>query len=246
MTSEQASWMPGNRLLAGLPKDVHQRLLPHLQKVPLELRQVIYEERSAIDHLYFPMRGTLSAVAVMENGNAIEVATVGNEGAVGIGVLVDAAVSLNRVFVQLDGEAIRISASVIRDEAREDGPLRRMLLTYLAVFFGQVTQSVACNGLHPVMQRCCRWLLMTHDRTGGDELVLTHEFLAIMLGVRRSGVTEVLLNLKKRGFIRHSRGRIAILDRQGLEAASCECYRTVRNEYDHLFSGGIPKSPVAM
>jgi len=235
-----------NRLLAYLPPDILRRFQTHLQRVPLEAKHVLYEARAPIDYVYFPIHGTLSAVNVMEDGSVIEVATVGREGAVGMGVIVGADTSLNRIFVQLSGEALRVKASSLKQAVEREELLGRLLRLYLSAFFNQVSQSVACNGLHPVLKRCCRWLLMTHDGAIGDEMKMTHEFLAVMLGVRRPGVTEVVQLLAKRGLIHHHRGVITIVDRKGLEAASCECYRSVKDEYERLLDGFPSKVPSAL
>ena len=187
----------GNRLLARLPPDEYQRLLPRLQLVPLELKHVLYEARSSIDYAYFPNRGVVSALTVMEDGRAIEVATIGDEGMVGLPLLVGAKITANRVIVQVPGDALRMAEDVLREEVSRDSPLRRLLVLYHTAFLAQVSQAVACNGLHSVHQRCCRWLLMTQDRAHSDVFPMTHELLAEMLGVRRSTVSEVLEPLKE-------------------------------------------------
>src|SRR5271157_145574 len=176
----------GNRLLARLPPAEYQRLLPRLQLVPLALKHVVYEVRSSIDFAYFPNRGVVSALTVMEDGRAIEVATIGDEGMVGLPLLVGAKTTANRMIVQVPGEAMRMAEDVMREEISRDSPLRRSLVLYHTAFLAQVSQAVACNGLHSVHQRCCRWLLMTQDRAHSDVFPMTHEFLAEMLGVRRS------------------------------------------------------------
>jgi CRP-like cAMP-binding protein len=234
MNQELAPATPANRLLALLPRADYQRLRPHLHPVTMGHGQVLYEARSAIDFAYFPVGCVCSALTVMSDGSAIEVATVGAEGAVGVGALVGVRTSPNKVIVQIEDGALRLGVDVLLEEGRRDGPLRTLLLNYQAAFMAQVSQSVACNGLHHVQQRCCRWLLMTHDRVGSDVIPLTHEFLAIMLGVRRPGVTEVLQDLKGQGLLTYSRGKITVLDRRGLEAVSCECYQSVNDEYERL------------
>jgi CRP-like cAMP-binding protein len=225
----------GNRLLARLPRAEYQRLLPRLQLVPLELKQVLYEARSPINYAYFPNRGVISALTVMEDGRAIEVATIGDEGMVGLPLLVGAKTTANRMIVQVSGEALRLSPEALKEEASLDGPLRRLLVLYHTAFLAQVSQAVACNGLHSVYQRCCRWLLMTQDRAHSDMFPMTHEFLAEMLGVRRSTVSEVLEPFKEKGLIRYSRGKFTVLDRKGLKAGSCECYRRINEEFKRLF-----------
>jgi CRP-like cAMP-binding protein len=226
---------PGNRLLARLPPAEYQRLAPGLQAVSLPLKQVLYKVRSLIDYVYFPTSGMISAMTIMEDGSAIEVATIGDEGMSGLTAFIGSGTSPNDVMVQIAGDAIRMSAEALLEEATRDGPLRQLLILYNTAFATQVSYAVACNGLHKVEKRCCRWLLMTADRVGSDVLPLTHEFLAIMLGVRRSSITEVLHPLQERGLIRNSRGNIQIIDRPGLEATSCECYRAVKEEFARLF-----------
>jgi CRP-like cAMP-binding protein len=225
----------GNRLLARLPPEEYRRLLPRLQVVPLALKHVLYEARSSIDYAYFPNRGVVSALTVMEDGRAIEVATIGDEGMVGLPLLVGAKTTANRVIVQVPGEAMRMAEDVMREEVSRDSPLRRLLAVYHNAFLAQVSQAVACNGLHSVHQRCCRWLLMTQDRAHSDVFPMTHEFLAEMLGVRRSTVSEVLEPFQEEGLIRYSRGKCTVLDREGLMGGSCECYRTINEEFLRLF-----------
>src|ERR1700719_1406824 len=208
----------GNQLLARLPAEEYQRLLPRLQLVPLALKHVLYEARSSIDYAYFPNRGLVSALTVMEDGRAIEVATIGDEGMVGLPLLVGAKTTANRIIVQVPGEALRMTEELLREEVGRDGPLRRLLILYHTAFLSQVSQAVACNGLHSVQQRCARWLLMTQDRAHADVFPMTHEFLAEMLGVRRSTVSEVLEPFQEAGLIRYSRGKCTVLDREGLKA----------------------------
>jgi CRP-like cAMP-binding protein len=226
---------PGNRLLARLPPDEYQRLFRRLQLVPLELKQVLYDTRSPIDYAYFPNRGVISAMTVMEDGRAIEVATIGDEGMVGLPLLVGATTSANRMMVQVSGEALRLSAEALKAEASQDSPLLRLLALYHTGYSMQVSQAVACNGLHTLRQRSCRWLLMTQDRAHSDVFPMTHEFLAMMLGVRRSSVSEVLEPLQEEGLVRYSRGKFTVLDRDGMKAGSCECYRRINQEFERLF-----------
>jgi CRP-like cAMP-binding protein len=230
---------PGNQLLACLPPKEYGRLAPHLQAVTLKFRQVIYEARSAVDHAYFPTEGVLSALIIMEDGGAIEVATIGNEGVVGLPVFLGSVTSTNQVIVQVAGAALRVKGRMLQEQASRDCPLRRVLLNYQSAFLSQVSQGVACNGLHSIHQRCCRWLLMTQDRVNTDEFRLTHEFLAIMLGVRRASVSEVLEPLQEEGLIRNWRGKFRILDRNGLKASSCECYSTVNEVFERLLPAAV-------
>jgi CRP-like cAMP-binding protein len=225
----------GNQLLARVPPEEYQRLLPRLQLVPLAFKHVLYDARSLIDHAYFPNRGVVSALTVMEDGRAIEVATIGDEGMVGLPLLVGARTTANRVIVQVPGEALQMGADVLTEEVSRDSALRRLLVLYHSAFLVQVSQAVACNGLHSVHQRCCRWLLMTQDRAHSDVFPMTHEFLAQMLGVRRSTVSEVLKPFQERGLIRYGRGKFTVLDREGLKAGSCECYRRINEEFERSF-----------
>jgi CRP-like cAMP-binding protein len=226
----------GNRLLARLAPVEHKRLLPLLKAVELESDHVLHKARTPFVYAYFPTRAVSSYLRVMEDGSAIEIGTVGNEGMVGVSGALGAPESPYQIIIQVAGEALRVEVKALAAEVDRSAPLRRLLVTYQAAFHTQVSQSVACNGLHPINQRCCRWLLMTHDRVGAEVLPLTHEYLAMMLGVRRASVTEVLGPLRDRGLISYSRGSITVVDRKGLEAAACECYQAVIDEYDRLFN----------
>jgi CRP-like cAMP-binding protein len=236
MTTPPAPTGATNRLLSHLPDAEQRRLAPLLQPVPLKRKQVLHQRRAAIGHVYFPTTGVVSAMAVMGDGAAIEVATIGREGWAGLNAFVggSAATSPYEVMVQVEGRGLRMPTDALARESRDDGPLRRLLVLYHSAFTTQVSYAVACNGLHTVQARCCRWLLMTHDRVGADALPLTHEFLGIMLGVRRASVTEVLKPLQEEGVVRVSRGLIEVLDRPALEKLACECYRAVVGEYERL------------
>jgi len=225
----------GNRLLARLPPEDYKRLLPRLKLVPLEFKQILYEARSPMDYAYFPSRGVVSALAVMNDGRAIEVATVGNEGMVGLPLLVGAKTAANRAMVQVPGEALRMGEDVLREEVNRDSHLRRLLIRYHSAFLVQVSQAVACNGLHSIHQRCCRWLLMTHDRAQSDVFPMTHELLAELLGVRRSSVSEVLQQIQEEELIHYSRGKFTVLDREGLKIGACECYTRINEEFERVF-----------
>jgi CRP-like cAMP-binding protein len=225
----------GNRLLMSLPVRERERLFENIRPVSLKSGQVLLETGARPEHAYFPTRAALSSLIVMENGDTIEVATIGFEGMVGLNGFLGAEQSPHRVICQIPGNALRIPMAALRKEASADGPLRKLLHVYQAAFLIQVSQAVACNGLHNIQQRCCRWLLMTHDRVQSDELGLTHEFLAIMLGVRRASITEVLHPLQDQGLLKSHRGKISILNRKGLLAQSCECYRIVADEFARLF-----------
>jgi CRP-like cAMP-binding protein len=224
----------GNRLLNLLPDDEFQALQPGLRQVSLQAGEVLYETQGVIDHILFPRNCALSAVTVMRDGSSIEVATIGNEGMSGLPGFTGTGASPHRVFAQIGGEGLRIDSELLSKECARLPALARCMTNYQQAFMFQISQCVACNGLHVIVKRCCRWLLMTHDRVAGDDLALTHEFLSYMLGVRRSSVTEVLQSLRQQGLIGNSLGQISVINRAGLEELACECYQAVRDEYDRL------------
>ena len=228
--------LPGNRLLARLPRPDYDSLLPRLEPVPLVAQQILFQARSPVEYVYFPTRGRTSTVCQMNDGSAIEVAAVGPEGVVGLCAIFGDGLALHRIIVQAEGAAVRVRAGELQEVMTRGGALDRLLRTYQTAYLAQVTQGAACHGLHTVQQRCCRWLLAAHDSAQADELRLTHEFLALMLGVRRPSVTDVLAPLQERGLLRNGRGWITVLDRAGLEATACECYRAATNEYERLFA----------
>jgi CRP-like cAMP-binding protein len=224
---------PRNRLLDRLPGAEYRRLLPLLEPVMMPHGEILYEAGGPIDYAYFPLDAVVSAVTVMRDGDAIEVATVGNEGVVGYYGF-GGKVSPHRVLVQVSDGGLRIPAGALQEAAQEDRTLRDLLAAYQIAFMTQMSQSVACNGLHRLEPRCCRWLLMSRDRVCSDEIRLTHEYLAAMLGARRASVTEALGPLQEAGLVESNRGVIRILDGAGLEARSCECYGLVRDRYEEL------------
>jgi len=225
---------PENLMLAFLPPDERDRLRPKLQAVDLEQGQVLYEPSIRVEHVFFVDQGMISVVSTMRNGASIEVGTIGNEGMAGLAVVLGVEAVPYRYVVQVAGKARRMTAEALVAELKTDGLLLKLLNRYHAAFNTQVMQGMACNGLHSVVQRCCRWLLTTQDRLGSRELNITHEFLAQMLGVRRASVTEVLRPLQTDGLIRASRGKVVIVDPKRLADASCECYGVIRNEYQRL------------
>jgi CRP-like cAMP-binding protein len=227
--------IPGeNRLLAALPKGDYNRLLPELEEVSLNLKDVFYEADAPITHIYFPLNGVMSLVIAMKDGLSVEVGTIGKEGMVGTPVFLGAEKSPTRAFSQVPGDALRMKAEAFKNEISNGGPLQDLIRRYTQAMVNQISQSVACNHLHSVEERMCRWLLMSHDRVGADQFLLTQEFLAQMLGVRRPSVSVVAGILQKAGMIEYHRGRMTILNRSALEAASCECYEVVRKEFDRL------------
>ncbi len=223
-----------NRLLASLPRSEYRRLLPHLVRVSLPLREILYEANGPIPHVFFPLNGVVSLVIVMDGGFSLEVGTIGNEGMVGTPVFLGSDSSPTRAISQVPGEALRMETKVFENEMKLGGPLYRLVQRYTQAMINQISQSTVCNHRHSVEKRMCRWLLMSHDRVGIDEFLLTQEFLAQMLGVRRPTVTAVAGILQKAGLISYHRGRLTVLDRKGLEAASCECYEVVAKELDRL------------
>jgi CRP-like cAMP-binding protein len=224
-----------NRLLRALPPAEHERLIADSTREAFGLKQVLLEPGEAIHTVYFPRSGVVSLLTRMDDGSSIEIVTVGNEGIVGVPVFLGARGMGARDFyqVQVPGEMIAMSVGAFLKASRRD-PLRALVQRYIQALFTQVTQQVACNGLHSIEERCSRWMLSTHDRVGSNEFPLTQEFLAQMLGVRRASVTLAAGVLQRAGFICYSRGQVAIIDREGLENVSCECYRIVRTEFNRL------------
>ncbi len=223
-----------NLLLRGLPPDDYAWLLPRLRPERLRLKQVLIEPDTPIEAVHFVRAGVGSMIATEQEGGEIEVGTIGNEGLVGLPVVFGAASSTYRVLVQIEGDAWRLSADDFRQAMDERPGVRRRVLRYANAFTDQIAQSAACNRLHSVEERCARWVLMTHDRVEDDAFELTHEFLAVMLGVRRAGVTVALGALQQAGLIRNVRGRIEVLDRARLMAAACGCYAVTRATYRRL------------
>ena len=222
-----------NKLLSFLPPDEIDRLEPHLEDFALEFKFVIYETGGMIADLYFPRSGVISLVTVMQNGDQLEIATVGNEGMVGLPVFLGSNTSPIRTICQIPGRAWRIDANLFREHINQP-KLHDILNRYSQALFTQVAQGNACNNAHNIQQRCARWLLTTHDRVDSDEFPLTQEFLSQMLGTRRASVNEASARFQQSGMITYKQGRIKILNRSALEATSCECYHTIKNEYERL------------
>lgn len=224
-----------NRLLAALPSDVLADLWPQLRPVELPFRQVLHVPGQPIEAVHFPETGWLSMLAYMEDGDAAEVGMIGRDGFVGLPVLLGADSYDVEAMVQAPGTALQMDARAFREALERLPALRNLLLRYVLVHHGQVARTAACNGRHHTDQRLARWLLMAHDRAEGDEFPMTHEFLSMMLGVRRAGVTVAAGMLQKAEMIRYGGGRMTITDRPGLESAACECYGMVRRAQDRLF-----------
>ncbi|MDZ8108555.1 MAG: Crp/Fnr family transcriptional regulator [Nostoc sp. DedQUE12a] len=234
-THQITSMQKQNLLLAKLPPDELERLHPHLEIVLLSLRQVIIEPNEPILYIYFPVNSLLSLVTVMEDGSTVESGCIGREGMAGVPILLDASTTPMQTLAQIPGQALRIKASIIKEMFDTGGSLQKLLHRYIHAVIVLGSQSTACNGLHNIEARLCRWLLMSSDGVGSDSLSLTQEFLSTMLGVRRSGVSETASKLQSKGLIRYQRGQIQILDRKSLEASACECYGVVKTEYKRLF-----------
>jgi CRP-like cAMP-binding protein len=225
-----------NRLLAALPDAEYQHLIPHLQHVSLSLKQVLYKVGEPIEYVYFPHRSIVSSLATMEDGSMVEVGLVGNDGVIGIPAALGDNIATTTAIVQVPGSGMRMKASVLKTEFGRGGSLQSLLLRYMQALFAFVSQNAACNRLHQLDGRLARWLLLVYDRVGSNELPLTHEFMAQMLGVRRAGLTEAANSLQQAGLIRYTRGKVTILNREDLEAASCECYEIINGEYARLLS----------
>jgi CRP-like cAMP-binding protein len=226
--------LTGNKLIDGLPAPDIERLRPHLETAPLVQKQTINAPGARIEQIYFPTSGVVSMIASLDDGVSVEVGVIGSEGMVGTPVLLGSETASNEAFVQLSGTALRMPTGALLDEVEQSRTLRLRLLRHAQALSFQIAQSAACNARHVVEERCARWLLAAHDRTEGNELGLTHEFLGVMLGVRRAGVTVAAGSLQRAGLIRYRQGRITILDREGLEEAACECYRLINSEYARL------------
>ena len=230
-----------NHLLAVLPQEVWLRLAPHLEEVDMPLGQVLCESGSTLKHVYFPTTSIVSLLYVMENGASAEIAVVGNEGIVGISLFMGGDSMPSRSVVQSAGTGFRLKAQLLKDEFNLGGPVMHVLLRYTQALITQMAQTAVCNRHHALEQQLCRWLLLSLDRLSSNELLMTQELIANMLGVRREGVTEAALKLQKLGLISYARGRILILDRPGLEARTCECYAVVKKEYDRLLPDRVAK-----
>jgi CRP-like cAMP-binding protein len=226
----------GNQLLARLPREDYERLLPDLEHVYFALGEVVYESGGQMTHVYFPTTAIISLLYVMENGSSAEMGVAGNEGLVGIALFMGGDTMPNRAVVQSAGDAVKMKAHVLQDEFKRGGTFQRLLLRYTQALITQMSQTAVCNRLHTVEQQLCRWLLLSRDRLNTDELVMTQELIANMLGVRREGVTAAAGRLQEQELISYVRGHIRILDRSGLEATVCECYQVVKDEYGRLLN----------
>ncbi|CAH1904043.1 Crp/Fnr family transcriptional regulator [Candidatus Nitrotoga sp. HW29] len=225
-----------NYLLTAVQTDEFERLKPHLELVQMPLGSVLYESASRLQHAWFPTTAIVSLQYIMEDGASTEIAGVGNEGMLGVSLLMGGAATSSRAIVQTGGCGYRIKAGSVLHEFNRTESLQRLSLLYIQALITQMSLTAACNRHHSIEQQLCRWLLLTIDRLSSNELIMTQELIASMLGVRREGITEAAGNLKNAGFINYRRGHITILDRSGLESLSCECYKVVKKEFDCLLS----------
>lgn len=225
-----------NKLISALPQEEYQRLLPNLEPISLSFKQSLYKLNQPIDYVYFLINGVASVLIILEDGGTVEVATVGSEGMIGTPILLGDNRFPGETIVQVPGNALRIQADVFQSQVPPGSIFHNILLRYVQVLINQLMQTVACNRLHTLEERCSRWLLMTQDRANADEFPMTQEFLSQMLGVRRASVSVTAAILQKAGLIRYHRGRMRVLDRQGLEASSCECYQVIKQEYERLMA----------
>ncbi|WP_455923153.1 Crp/Fnr family transcriptional regulator [Pseudomonas putida] len=223
-----------NHLLAALPAPVRERLQPHLKLIDLPLGKVLYESRDALRHVYFPTNAIVSLLYVMENGASAEISVVGNEGLIGVAVFMGGESTPSRAIVQSAGQAWRLPGQRLKDEFNRHGEMLLLMLRYTQALITQMAQTAVCNRHHSIDQQLCRWLLLSLDRLHGNELTMTQELIANMLGVRREGVTDAAGKLQRLGVIEYNRGHIKVLDRARLEQLSCECYAVVRAETERL------------
>lgn len=223
-----------NLLLSHLTPDEHRALSPDLQAVRLELGQILHAPDEKIKHVYFPATSLISLLASLDNGDSVETGLIGSEGIVGTSIALGVEAGNSLALVQGSGIALRLPSSSLPPFLKDGGIFRQKTFEFINSLFAQTAQTAACNRAHSVSQRLARWLLLTHDRIEGDELELTHELIARMLGSRRAGVSVAANDLREAGLISYTRGRVTVIDRPGLEAASCECYRMVKTHFDRL------------
>jgi CRP-like cAMP-binding protein len=234
-THQQARPLSPNRLLASLPSEELAALHPHMEQVSLSHGQPIIKPYEPIPFVYFPLNSLLSLVTVMEDGSMVEAGSIGREGMAGLPIFLDADTTPSQTLTQIPGQAVRVKAQIIKEAFDAGGALQKILHRYIHTTIVLSSQTAACNRLHHLETRLCRWLLMSSDGVDSEELSLTQEFLGTMLGVRRAGVSEAASKLMDKGLIRYQRGRIQIVDRKSLETSACECYGVVKAEYQRLF-----------
>ena len=231
-----------NYLLASLPSDEFERVITHLEPVSLDLGKVLYESGDKLDYVYFPTTAIVSLLYIMENGATAEIGVVGNDGILGIALFMGGDTTPNRAVIQSAGHAFKMSARDLKAEFTLGGVFHNLLLRYTQALITQISQTAVCNRLHTVEEQLCRWLLLSHDRLDSDKLVMTHDLISNMLGVRREGVTIAAQKLAAQKLITSIRGTMTIIDRQGLESAVCECYKVVNDEYNRLLGRGISRT----
>ncbi len=231
-----------NFLLAALPEDEFKRVFAGLEPVFLKLGEVIYESGDKLNYIHFPTTAIISLLYIMENGATAEIGVIGNDGTCGYALFLGGDSMANRAIVQSAGETYRMPAKNVKAEFARGGMFQKMLLRYTQALMTQISQTAVCNRLHSLEQQLCRWLLLSHDRLDSDKLVMTHDLISNMLGVRREGVTLAAQKLAKRKLIKNLRGTITVIDRQGLEDAVCECYEVVNTEYNRLLGRGISRT----
>jgi len=232
MSKDQSDDARSNRLLGALETASRKRIDPHLEPIKLKLGAIVCEAGGLLKHAYFPQGSVLSLLTVLENGSAIETANIGREGSFGLFAAMYSRVSFNRCLVQLEGGIVRCPIELLLSEFKRSEYVRDLFVSYSETLLSQVQQSVACNAMHSTEEKMCRWLLMMHDRAEGEALPYTHEFLSHMLGANRKSVTLAAGSLQTAGLISYRRGKIQVLDRPGLEKASCECYAVVKERFD--------------
>ncbi|MBK6751002.1 MAG: Crp/Fnr family transcriptional regulator [Pyrinomonadaceae bacterium] len=231
-----------NHLLAELPHVEFERIRPHLEAVNLPLGRVLYESGDRLDYVYFPTTCIVSLLYIMENGATAEIGVVGNDGVLGIALFMGGDTTPNRAVIQSAGSAYKMAAKDLMNEFSLGGKFHNLLLRYTQALITQISQTAVCNRLHTVEQQLCRWLLLSHDRLDSDKLVMTHDLISNMLGVRREGVTLAARKLTAKHLIKNVRGTMTILDRPGLEKACCECYKVVNDEYIRLLGSGMSRA----
>ena len=231
-----------NHLLAALPAGELARIKTKLEPVSFKLGDVLYESGNKMDYAYFPTTAIISMLYVMENGATAEIGVVGNDGMIGNALFMGGDTTTSRAIIQSAGEIFKMKAKDLKAEFKLGGGFQEMMLRFTQALLTQVSQTAVCNRLHTVEQQFCRWLLLSHDRLDSDNLVMTHDLISNMLGVRREGITLATQKLAKRKLIRNVRGTITIIDRQGLEGAVCECYAVVNAEYNRLLGRGISRT----
>jgi CRP-like cAMP-binding protein len=231
-----------NHLLAALPDEEFARLKSDLEPISLPLGKVIYESGEQLDYVYFPTTAIISLLYIMENGSTAEIGMAGNDGLVGVALFMGGSTTPSRAVVQSAGNAFRLRSKTLQTAFNFGGVFQKILLRYTQSLMTQISQTAVCNRLHSVEQQLCRWLLINHDLLQTNKLIMTHDLIANMLGVRREGVSIAAGHLQKQGLIKYVRGTITMLDRKGLEAAACECYQVVKDEYDRLLGKYVSKN----